>query len=68
MRNLYLAKELHFPSGIRKLMRIYFSINLRLNCPSDTFLVEMKRSSRIDSNVTPVFRSNLATQLIGQLQ
>lgn len=53
MRNLYLAKELHFPSGIRKLMRIYFSINLRLNCPSDTFLVEMKCSSGIDIKCYP---------------
>lgn len=28
MRNLYLAKELHFPSNIKNLMHIFFSVNL----------------------------------------
>lgn len=42
MRNLYSARELYFPSETRKLMRAYFSMNLRLSCPSDTSLLEAK--------------------------
>lgn len=53
MKNLYLAKGQCFPSRIRKFSHTYFSMNLRLTCPSDTSVFEMKCSSRTDINCYP---------------
>lgn len=53
MKNLYLSKGQCFPSGIRKFSHTYFSMNLRLSCPSDTSVFEMKCSSRTDINCYP---------------